>query len=68
MRSIAKSKIGCSQISMIMNPHFPGESLTKVTELADGMFHAAYFIEGTEALKNGVVLKNGPKTYPNADL
>ncbi|SDY20843.1 Fructosamine-3-kinase [Evansella caseinilytica] len=62
MKSKTKSRMTPEQIKAVTTLHFPNAERLRIKELTDGMFNAAYLIEGSGVLEKGVVLKVGPES------
>lgn len=60
MESKTKSNVTQEMIKKIAGKHFPGENISSIEELTEGMFNSAYVIRGTGAMEKGIVLKIGP--------
>lgn len=61
MDSITKTRLTNDQVSKVIHHHYPKENILEIKEFNAGMFNATYYILGDHELKNGVVLKVGPK-------
>lgn len=60
MKSVTKNRLETGVIERIIKTHFPGEAVTEIKELENGMFNASYFIKGSDKLGGGAVLKTAP--------
>lgn len=60
MKSVTKAVLTEEKVRALTEKAFPGEEITEVRELTEGMFNTAYFVKGSGALERGAVLKVGP--------
>lgn len=60
MKSGTKHILETDEIRRMTEKCFPGSTMTRSTELTEGMFNAAYEIFGDGPMVAGVVLKTGP--------
>lgn len=66
MESKTKTHLTENQVRQIISYHFPDETISEISELAEGMQNAAWLIKGTGVLQDKIVLKIG--AAPGADL
>ena len=60
MKTATKNTFSMEIIQALINRHFPDSKIDSVKLLKGGTFNTLYQINGTENLKNGIVLKTGP--------
>ena len=60
MQSVTKTYISDEMIHRLAEKAFPGCETAEVRELTEGMFNTAYYVRGSGALADGVILKIGP--------
>ena len=61
MKSVTKHILEKEALVHLVEENFPGEQIGKLVELEEGMFNSAYLLTGSGILKDGAVLKLGPK-------
>lgn len=60
MKSVTKATLTEDTVRGLAAKAFPGETVTEVRELTEGMFNTAFYLAGSGALSDGVILKVGP--------
>lgn len=61
MKSVTKHILEQESLVHLVQENFPGEQIGKLEELEEGMFNSAYLLNGSGILKEGAVLKIGPR-------
>lgn len=60
MESKTKSRLTPDVINTLVKLHFPEAHITSIQELTEGMCNAAWRLEGSGSLSQGIILKAGP--------
>ena len=66
MESRTKTRLTGETVARLARLHFPDGDVSRIEELADGLFNAVYRVYGTGPLRDGPVLKVGPS--PDAQV
>ena len=61
MKTATKNTFTDDEITAVIQKHFPDETVTEIIPLNGGTFNTLYQINGSGILKNGVILKTGPR-------
>ena len=60
MKTATKNNFTDKEIKAVIQAHFPDDIVTEIIPLTGGTFNTIYQVNGTGALKSGVILKTGP--------
>lgn len=68
METSTKNRLSNNQITRVIKRHFRDAEITKIRRYKEGTLNTIYLIEGTNTLRNGIILKIAPLESPHIPI